>query len=137
MKRFSSVSPVLAIILISTTLLSCANHNAGRRQQATIQHVVLFWLNTPGDQSSIKRITNASQSLSSIPGVVKVVVGTSLPSERPVVDTSYDLAAIITFSTEQAYRSYLVNPVHLKAYNDTLLPLVRRIQIYDIAISPW
>ena len=64
------------------------------------------------------------------------MVGTSLPSDRPVVDTSYDLAAIITFSSEQAYRSYLVNPLHLKAYNDELLPLVRRIQIYDIATAP-
>jgi len=66
-----------------------------------------------------------------MPGVVTVSAGTALESDRPVVDSSFDLAIVITFDSEETLKAYLNHPDHKAAVKNTLQPLVKRILVYD------
>ncbi len=97
----------------------------------TVEHVVVVWLKTPGDRTAQQQVIRASQSLKSIPGVVSLKAGTMIPSERPIVDSSFDIALTVTFTDEQAMQHYLTHPTHVQLLEETLKPLVDKIQVYD------
>ena len=101
------------------------------RRQAAVTHIVLVWLKTPGDEAARRRVIERSASFDSIPGVVRVTSGTPLPSTRPVVDSSYDVAVVMTFASEAALRAYDAHPTHRRAAEEVLRPLARKILIYD------
>jgi hypothetical protein len=124
------------IFFIFPSFLSCATHNGIKQHDNRVHHVILFWLNDPGDQSIIELISNSSISFTEIPGVQEVVVGTTFPSDRDIVDDSFDVAAILIFENEQAYRNYLTHPQHLKAIKEIIKPHVRKIHIYNISNNP-
>jgi hypothetical protein len=96
-----------------------------------VTHVVLCWLKTPGDEVQRKRLIEVSHSFSAIPGVSLIAAGTSLPSTRPVVDSTYDVGIVIMFEDEAALRAYDAHSLHRKAVEETLRPLTQKIQIYD------
>jgi hypothetical protein len=102
-------------------------------QQAKVTHVVVCWLKEPGNEAARQQIIDASNSFKAIPGVVEVTAGPSLPSTRPVVDTSYDIAIVMRLRDEQALKDYGSHPMHIDARNKTFLPLVQRFVIYDFA----
>lgn len=97
----------------------------------TVEHVVVIWLKSPGDPEARQRVITASQVLASIPGVVSLKAGTMLPSERPVVDSSFDVALSVTFTDLQAMQDYLRHPAHVRLVEKTLKPLVEKIRVYD------
>jgi Stress responsive A/B Barrel Domain len=99
--------------------------------RAAVTHVVLCWLKTPGDDAARRKIIETSRTFESIPGVVSVTCGRALPSTRPVVDSSYDVAILITFTDEAALHAYDRHPTHKKAVDDVLKPLVGKFLVYD------
>ena len=104
-----------------------------RQKKAPITHVVLCWLKNPGDESARQTIIDASYQFKGIPGVINVTAGRAVPSTRPVVDSSFDVAVVINFADESAMAAYEQNPIHKKAVSDVLRPLTAKIIIYDIA----
>jgi hypothetical protein len=98
-----------------------------------VSHVVLCWLNNPGDAAARQKLMDASHTFTSIPGVAAVSAGTPLPSTRPVVDSSFDVGVVIEFDNEAALHAYEQNPIHQKAVAEVLRPLTRKIVIYDFA----
>jgi hypothetical protein len=92
---------------------------------------VLCWLKTPGDEAGRQKIIETSKRFESIPGVVSVTSGRVLPSTRPVVDSSYDVGILITFTDEAALRAYDGHPTHRKAVDEVLKPLVGKFVVYD------
>ena len=96
-----------------------------------VEHVVVVWLKDPGNPVARSRIIDASKALRTIPGVVSLKAGTMIPSERPIVDSSFDVALIITFTDKEAMEAYLIHPDHLQLLEETLKPLVERIRVYD------
>jgi hypothetical protein len=80
---------------------------------AGVTHVVLCWLNDPGDATARQKLIDASHRFAKIPGVVTISAGPPLgPSTRPNVDSSFDLAIVITFESEAALRGYDQHPIH-------------------------
>jgi len=118
------------LVLTLLTLASCQT-NAARRGTGYPVHVVVCWLKTPGDEAARQQIIDVSRSFDSIPGVVKVAAGRAIPSERPVVDDSFDVAIAIVFRDEAALRAYDAHPAHKQAVEQTLRPLVGKMVIYD------
>ena len=114
------------VFLACLSLPIQANGESGR-----IEHVVVVWLKTPGNRAAQDRVIAASQALMSIPGVLSLKAGTMVPSERPVVDSSFDVALSITLADEQAMQHYLTHPVHVQLVEETLKPLVDKIRVYD------
>lgn len=58
-------------------------------------------------------------------------VGEAIASDRLIVDDSFDVAVIVSFADAQAFSNYLAHPVHAKAKQDVLLPMVAKMVVYD------
>jgi hypothetical protein len=99
--------------------------------QAGVCHVVVCWLKEPGNPAQREELIRRSQEFKAIPGVIRVQAGTPLPAERAVVDGSYDVAVAIDFRDEAALRAYETHPLHQKAVEEVLKPLVGKFVIYD------
>jgi hypothetical protein len=95
------------------------------------KHVVVMWLKTPGDAAGRKALLGTATTLRDIPGVVDVVAGECLPSDRKVVDSTYDVALMLSFSTEKALREYAGHPSHQKLLNEVIKPNVDHYTVYD------
>ena len=118
------------VLLLCMALLPSASH-AGDPDSG-IKHVVFCWLHEPGRTDQVQRIINSSRELKSIPGVMDIRAGTALPSERPIVDDSFDVGITMTFSDKTALDNYLTHPEHLSRVNRVFRPLCERILVYDI-----
>src|SRR6186997_3114389 len=96
-----------------------------------VTHVVVFWLKDHGNAAHRAKIIGTSESFRKIPGVLSVKVGQCLPSQRPIVDSSFDVALTMEFSSEAAMQKYLDDPRHKASTVSVLKPLVRKITAYD------
>ena len=100
-----------------------------------IEHVVIVWLQDPGNAEQRARIISESQVLREIPGVTQLRAGGMLPSQRASVDSSFDVALIVSLRDAAAMADYLAHPIHVKLVGETLNPLVRKIQVYDFTLT--
>jgi hypothetical protein len=98
----------------------------------TIEHIVIIWLKQPGNTDAQNTIIKASQALKTIPGVMALKSGKAVPSQRIVVDSSFDVALIISFADQAALDAYLTHPLHLRLLEETIKPLVDRFRVYDL-----
>jgi hypothetical protein len=96
-----------------------------------VVHVVLVWLKKPGDPAGRDAIIRSSRSLWSIPGVVSVRAGRAIPSDRDVVDSTYDVGILVMFEDEAAMRAYGSHPAHQQLVEEVIKPHVERYRVYD------
>ena len=124
---------IATLVFLAGCHAKCGPERDAKPQAAaTVTHVVLCWLKTPGDEAGRQRIIETTETLKSIPGVVSVTAGRAMPSTRPVVDSSFDVGIVITFTDESALRAYDQHPTHKQAVETVLRPLVARLLVYDI-----
>ena len=97
----------------------------------TVVHVVLVWLKQPGNLEHRQRIIEISREFETIPGVIDVHVGEVVPSNRPIVDDSFDVGLYMTFSTVDAMNTYLADDRHQQALREVFGPLAERYIVYD------
>lgn len=128
MKKLSGLLAVLIIIAFTNGCVTCPCKSSAKSE---IQHAVVFWLKDHGNANDQKRLIQTAKDLARIPGVVGVKVGTVLPSERPVVDSTYDVAMVFSFVSKQALVNYEANPIHTKAVEEIIKPMVSKIIVYD------
>lgn len=100
--------------------------------EGKLQHVVLCWLKNPGNVEARQKIIDVSKSFAAIPGVISVKAGTAVPSQRAIVDDSFDVGIVFTFADRQAMQTYLEHPTHTQAVRNVIAPLTDRIVVYDI-----
>jgi hypothetical protein len=103
--------------------------------EGRVEHVVLCWLGEPGNRDHQRRIIEASKQFRGMAGVLKVSTGRVLPSDRNIVDDSFDVGIVITFASVEDMRRYLVHPVHVATVRDIIRPLTSRILVYDFVIE--
>lgn len=128
MRLLISLGGVLALHLLT----ACHTQQRNDQLRSTVQHVVICWLHDRADHDAANRIIEAAKSFESIDGVMSVRAGSVLPSHRRIVDSSFDVALVITFTDPQAMNRYLEHPIHTQAVKDILKPLIRKIVVYDI-----
>lgn len=119
------------LALIAIAFCSCQTLPAAKSKGVT--HVAVFWLKRPGNSADRQTLISAAQELKSIPGVQTITIGPPLGSHRPEVDSHCDLVMVAQFPNEQALRQYEKNPIHLAAVKRVLVPLVRKLVVYDFA----
>ncbi len=118
--------------LLLPALLACIHCTAQARDgDGPVEHVVIVWLQDPGNAQQQAHIIEESQVLTTIPGVLSLKSGSVLKSERAIVDSSFDVALVVSFANQAALDNYLVHPNHVTLVEKTLKPLVARIQVYD------
>ncbi len=120
-------------VLIPLLLLSgCISIRIGTPpEQKVIHHVVLCWLKEPGNADHRKQIVEVTESFRQIPGVLAARAGEVMPSDRAIVDDSFDVGILILVPDAKRLTEYLEHPIHQKAKQETLLPLVEKIVVYD------
>jgi hypothetical protein len=97
-----------------------------------VGHVVICWLKNPRSDVDAQALIAESQGfVGVIPGLTQVTAGRALPSTRPAVDSSYDVAVVMMFKDAAALEAYEAHPEHVAAVQRTLRPLVERLVIYD------
>ena len=100
-------------------------------EQKVIHHVVLCWLKEPGNAEHRQQIMEATETFKEIPGVLAARAGQVIPSNRSVVDDSFDVGILILVPDDKRLTEYLEHPIHQKAKEEILLPLVEKIVVYD------
>lgn len=126
--------PCAALILAATLLaLPIAVGADGAAEEASgVEHVVLCWLKEPGNTDAAAEVIRVSRELRDIPGVLRLVAGPPLTSDRPIVDDSFDVGIVMSFASPEALAAYVNHPEHVKRVKEKLQPLCGRIQIHDI-----
>jgi hypothetical protein len=100
-------------------------------QSAPVTHVVVCWLKEPGNVAARQQLIDDSRGFTKIPGIVSVSAGEPIPSTRPAVDSSFDVAIVMKFKDQESLNRYASHPLHLNAVERTLKPLVAKYVIYD------
>lgn len=126
----------LALSLSALLLFSCIpiqpSPQSKNESTKEIHHFVLCWLKDPGNLEHRKQIIEATHSFRKIPAVIEASAGTAVPSDRSIVDDSFDVGILVVVKDEKSLSSYLEHPQHQKVKKETLLPLVKKILVYDI-----
>ena len=119
---------LLFCLLLAGPAIPAAQANGASE---AVEHVVVVWLKDPGNAEHRRRIIAESAVLREIPGVTGLRMGEMIPSDRPIVDSTFDVALIVSFADRAAMQHYLSHPVHVELVGKTLKPLVEKIRVYD------
>ena len=122
----------IALLLIACAALPLYSGCSSVAAERPVTHVVVVWLNdefnTPeGIDDTIER----QEVLREIPGLISLTVGKMIPSERPIVDSSYQFASVFRFESVAAMRAYLSHPVHVEFIDTVAKPRASRTLVYD------
>jgi hypothetical protein len=119
------------LFLLCAGLMSSCATISPPAPTGSVDHVVLFWQKKPGDLNDRKKITDAMDRLRVIEGITALDYGTAVPSKRPVVDDSFDVALLVRFKNVEALQAYETDPRHTKEVKEVLLPLTKKVLVYD------
>ncbi len=96
-------------------------------------HVVIFWTKAGIPDAADRLLAGTEQYLRPIPGALCFHAGRMVPSHRPVVDQSYQVALNIVFPDKASQDAYQVHPLHLEFVEKVFKPLCERVVVYDFA----
>jgi hypothetical protein len=122
----------MSLLILLLTLPGCEGLPRGEvAAEQRLHHVVLCWLKEPGNSMQRQQLIEQTQLLRRIPGVRELRVGESVPSNRAIVDDSFDVGIVMTFDTEADMNWYLQHPQHRWLVKEQILPLTRKILVYN------
>jgi hypothetical protein len=124
-------SLLIGMALVLSLLPACQQGKDRPESTPNVHHVVVCWLNEPGNKEVRQKVIEVSRGFSEIPGVIDVRTGRVIHSEREIVDSSFDVAIYLSFENEQKLFEYLNHPIHKEAVEKTLKQLVRKVIVYD------
>ena len=126
-------------VLLGLTVAGCKSGGVEPRPRAAphagVAHVVVAWLKQPGDAEARRKVIEGTHRIREIPGVVDAYVGPSIPSDRPVVDSTYDIGVVLLFEDQQALRDFAGHPIHQEVLREVIRPNVERYKVYDFAVE--
>ena len=94
-------------------------------------HVVIFWTSPENPNAATALLAGANQYLKPIPGVVAFHIGKMVPSHRPVVDQTYQVALNVIFTDKKAQDDYQVHPLHVEFVEKVFKRVCKKVVIYD------
>ena len=94
-------------------------------------HVVIFWTDPANPKAADELIAGAKKYLAPLRGIVQFHVGKMVPSQRPVVDQSYQVALNVVFDSKQAQDDYQVHPLHVEFVEKVFKPVCKKVVVYD------
>ena len=122
---------ILALVLAASSCTNVTVHDT----DMSLAHVVLVWLKNPGSEQDRQRIIDASKQLANIDGVVRVKAGQTIPSDRDVVDDSFDVGLYVELESTQALSNYAVDPLHIKVLREEIAPVTDHYVVYDFEVD--
>ena len=94
-------------------------------------HSVYFWLKPELTPEQLADFAAGLRSLAAIEAVKTIYVGKPVPSDRPVVESSYTYGLVIGFDDQQGLDAYQVHQVHV-AFVKRFKPYWNQIKVYDL-----
>jgi len=94
-------------------------------------HIVIFWTKPSMEEAGQQLIDGLNHYLPDIPGVISMHVGRCAPSNRPVVDQSYQVALNITFKNKIVQDAYQDHPQHVEFVEKVFKETCDRVVVYD------
>ncbi len=122
---------ITTLIILLLLLTGCSQMPTATKTDGRVNHLILIWLKDTGNPEQRQQIITATQSLQQLPGVISVRVGQVMPSDRNIVDDSFDVGVHMLFTDRQSMERYGSNPEHLRILNQIVMPLTQRLLIYD------
>ena len=120
----------LAAAAAPTALLACTTSSKSESMQ--VVHHVFFWLKRPGNADDKAALLKGLRTLSAVPQVKKLLLGTPASTEkREVVDNSFDVSELMYFNSAADQDAYQVHPIH-KAFVDKYSHLWEKVVVYDM-----
>lgn len=98
-----------------------------------LSHVVIFWTKPDVPDANAKLLAGMKEYLQPIPGVNVFHTGTMVPSERPVVEQSYQVGLYVQVQDKAAETAYQKHPLHLEFIEKIVKTCVARVVVYDFA----
>lgn len=96
-------------------------------------HIVIFWTDPAQPKAPDELIAGANEYLKDIPGVLQFHVGKMVPSHRPVVDQSYQVALNLVFPNKQTQDNYQTHPRHVEFVEKVFKRLCTKVVVYDFS----
>jgi hypothetical protein len=93
-------------------------------------HTVFFWLKdtlTADEKATFRKHLHA---LTNITHMQTAHVGVAAPTNRPVIDNSYDYSLTFIFKSIVEHDHYQVDPIH-KEFVEKCQHMWTRVQVYD------
>ena len=94
-------------------------------------HVVIFWTDPANPKGADELIAGANTYLKPIPGVLHYHIGKMVPSHRPVVDQTYQVAMNLVFSDKRTQDDYQVHPKHIEFVEGVFKKTCTKVVVYD------
>src|SRR5882762_7739688 len=94
-------------------------------------HVVIFWTKSDKPSAAQELIAGAEKYLKAIPGLLSFHIGKMVPSHRPVVDQTYQVALNLVFPSKKAQDDYQVHPMHIDFVEKVFKRVCKRVVVYD------
>jgi Stress responsive A/B Barrel Domain. len=94
-------------------------------------HVVIFWTDPSNPTATDELIAGANKYLKPIPNVLQFHIGKMVPSHRPVVDQTYQVALNMSFKDKKSQDDYQVHPMHLEFAEKVFKRVCTRAVVYD------
>jgi hypothetical protein len=96
-------------------------------------HIVIFWTRPEQPNATDELVAGANEYLRPIPGVLHFHVGKMVPSYRPVVNQTYQVALNIIFPDKQAQDDYQGHPRHVEFVEKVFKRVCERVAVFDFA----
>lgn len=122
------------ILSILLPILLMTSFSAEPATDDRFVHTVFFWVKTDVTQEQKDAFYQGLLKLKTIDAIETGYVGVPAPTNRPVIDSSYDYSITFVFKTAEDQDAYQVHPEHhefIAAFNH----LWEKVVVYD-AVSP-
>ena len=134
---------LLLLFLLPAILFSCKPAAEEQENETKITavdsetqliHSVFFWLKAGTTEEEKLAFEEGMKKLGEAKTIRKYYIGKADPSDRDVVDDSFDYSWIVHFSGAEDEEKYQSDPLHLKFIEDHNM-IWDRVLVYDSKIS--
>jgi hypothetical protein len=94
-------------------------------------HIVIFWTDPANPNAAAELVAGANQYLKNIPGVVHFHVGRMAPSNRPVVEQSYQVGLNLIFPSQETEQAYQIHPQHMEFVEKVFKRTSKKVVVYN------
>lgn len=94
-------------------------------------HSVYFWLKRDLSSEQIAAFEKDLNALREVETVKQAYIGNPGPTDRPIIDRTYDYALILVFENKADHDTYQTHPIH-DTFVENNGQHFLKVQIYDV-----
>ena len=94
-------------------------------------HIGIYWTNPAVHNDTEELISWVTRCLKAIPGVQHFHIGRMAPTERAIVDKTYQVAVNMTFPDKKTMEEYHAHPLYSDFVQNVYRRFCRKAVVYD------